>query len=326
VNNPLPEGHSWPRVSIVTPSYNQVEYLEETIRSVLLQGYPDLEYIIMDGGSTDGSVEIIRKYEPWLAHWVSGPDRGQTHAINQGWEHATGEILAYINSDDCYFPETIAVIVQAFHTNPQAGMIYGTAIVVDETGEPLRVWKGQTFSLETMLTKGSIVPQPATFFAKDALTSVGFLDEEWHMIMDYDLCIRFGQEFPTLCLAETLANFRDHLQSKTHAHYEAIARELIRWLGMFTSSGIPVERLQTMKQMMLSRVHYEWALNHVAKGRMHAYDALLELKESLFAYPRFALQHPVGTAYILKEICLSLITSFQARRHPQKRERRAIRE
>ena len=109
----LPDGSPWPRVSIVTPSYNQGQYLEETIRSVLLQGYPDLEYIIIDGGSTDESVTIIEKYAPWLAYWVSEPDRGQSHAINKGFARATGEIYAWLNSDDYYWPGAIVIAARA---------------------------------------------------------------------------------------------------------------------------------------------------------------------------------------------------------------------
>ncbi len=310
LTDPLPNDHPWPRVSIVTPSYNQSEYLEETIRSVLLQGYPKLEYIIMDGGSTDGSVDIIRKYEPWLAYWVSEPDQGQTHAINEGWKNATGEILAYINSDDYYLSGAIAAAMQGFIAHSQADMIYGTAIIVDGRDKDLRVWNGQTFDLKTMLTAGSIVPQPATFFTKHALKSVGYLDEQWHMIMDYELCIQIGLQFPTVYLPVPLANFRDHSQSKTHSHYEKIAGELIRWLRIFSPPHVSPNEWRTIRQITFSRVHYEWAQNYLAKGPEYASKALLQLIESILQFPLFALKRPMSTAYIIKEILLSYILTI----------------
>ena len=109
-----PDGSAWPRISIVTPSYNQGQFIEETIRSVLLQGYPDLEYMIIDGGSTDQSVEIIRKYEPWLTYWVSERDRGQAHAINKGLEHCNGRVFNWINSDDYLTPKSLSVVGNHF--------------------------------------------------------------------------------------------------------------------------------------------------------------------------------------------------------------------
>jgi glycosyltransferase involved in cell wall biosynthesis len=310
----------------VTPSYNQGEYLEETIRSVLLQGYPDIEYIIMDGGSTDGSIDIIRKYEPWLTYWVSRPDQGQTHAINEGWEIATGEILAYINSDDYYLPGAIAIAVKEFTANPQAGMIYGTAMIIDERGRDLRIWKGQIFDLKTMLTVGSIVPQPATFFAHHALKRVGCLDEQWHMIMDYELCIRIGLRFPTVYLPATVAKFRDHLQSKTHAHYEEIAGELIHWLRIFSPPQVSPKEWRRIKRITFSRMHYEWALNYLVKGPEYASKALLQLIESLLQYPKFALRRPISTAYIIKEIFLSYITAIYARLWLPHRRQQVLRE
>ena len=121
-----PDGRSWPVISIVTPSFNQGRFLEETIRSVLLQGYPSLEYIVMDGGSTDDSVDIIRKYEPWLMFWASGPDQGQSDAINKGFERATGAIWGYINSDDLYEPDALRTAAEIFLSGAEVHLVAGT--------------------------------------------------------------------------------------------------------------------------------------------------------------------------------------------------------
>jgi glycosyltransferase involved in cell wall biosynthesis len=300
----MPDGRPWPRVSVVTPSYNQAEFIEQTIRSVLLQGYPDLEYIIIDGGSTDGSLEIIGKYEPWLAYWVSEPDRGQTDAINKGWARATGEVLAYINSDDYYLERAVAAAVEGFRTNPRAGMVYGTAIVVDETGKELRVWEARPFDLKVMLTEGSIVPQPATFFSRNALKRVGYLDEQWHMIMDYELCIRIGMRFPAVFVPGVLARFRDHSHSKTRTRFEATATELIHFVASFSPEQVSAQDLRVIKRATASRVYYEWSLAYVALGRQYALKAVRQLLKSILRYPLFALRRPVQTAYLVKELLL----------------------
>jgi glycosyltransferase involved in cell wall biosynthesis len=150
------------RVTVVTPSYNQAQFLEETIRSVLLQGYPNLEYIIIDGGSTDGSVEIIRKYEKHLSDWVSEPDRGQSHAINKGFARATGEYIAWLNSDDVYEPGIIANAVAWFAEHPECDMIYSDCALVDEAGEPMGSHYIQDYSWEILL-EGDCIPQQTVF-------------------------------------------------------------------------------------------------------------------------------------------------------------------
>jgi len=127
----MPNGKPWPKISIVTPSYNQGQFLEETIRSVLLQGYPNLEYIIIDGGSTDNSVKIIKEYEPWLACWVSEPDRGQSQAINKGFKKATGEIITWICSSDSYVPNAFQKISLIFADNQSVGAISGSCNVIN---------------------------------------------------------------------------------------------------------------------------------------------------------------------------------------------------
>jgi glycosyltransferase involved in cell wall biosynthesis len=128
------DGSSWPRVSIVTASLNQGRFIEETIRSVLLQGYPNLEYIVLDGGSSDNTVEIVKRYAAWLVHWVSEPDLGQSDAINKGFQRAKGEILAWLNADDIYCPRAVRIEVDFLNTHPDVSVVYGGASLIDRDG------------------------------------------------------------------------------------------------------------------------------------------------------------------------------------------------
>lgn len=296
-----PDGRPWPRVSVVTPSYNQDRFIEETIRSVLLQGYPDLEYIVIDGGSTDSSLDIIRRYEPWLTSWTSEPDRGQTHAINKGWTRATGEILAYINTDDWYLSGAISAAARQFCLSPNAGMVYGTAMIVDETGRGLRAWKAQPFDLRRMLIVGSIVPQPATFFAKAAVTTLGYLNEEREMIMDYEFCTRLGMQFPTVCIPRTLASFRAHQQSKTWLQFETMSRELVDFVSSFRPPHLSPDDWKTIQNGTLSRVHYESALAYLLHGQEGS-KVVKQLMRSIRLYPPFAFKRPLLTGHIVKQV------------------------
>ena len=188
---------NWPRISIVTPSYNQGPFIEETIRSVLLQGYPNLEYIVIDGGSTDNTREILEKYSPFLSYWVSEPDQGQTHAINKGMARATGEIRAYLNSDDLYRPDSLFAVARAARANPDADLFYGRCAIIDEasrdTGE---VRHGDIQSLEDMLdvwgvwwTRRNYV-QPEVFWTKRIAQKVGPFREDLYFVMDHDYWLR----------------------------------------------------------------------------------------------------------------------------------------
>lgn len=207
--------HNWPKVSIVTPSYNQGQFLEETIRSVLDQNYPNLEYIIIDGGSTDNSVEIIRKYEDRLAYWVSEPDRGQAHAVNKGFREATGEILAWQNSDDTYQPGAIRTVMKYFKNNPKVYMIYGDFCFMDEKGEIFSYRALPDFSIRRFVNGVRTPPQPTVFFKKQALEEVGYLDESLNHCMDRDLYIRIGKKYPIKHIPKIVGNFRIHHESKT---------------------------------------------------------------------------------------------------------------
>lgn len=210
----MPDGSPWPRITIVTPSYNQGRFIEETIRSVLLQGYPNLEYIIIDGGSTDDSVEIIKKYEPWLTYWVSEPDKGQSHAINKGFQKASGEIYAFINSDDYYLPEAFGHVANAF--NESVGMLVGVSMQVGLDGVLKGERKAPSLAFEDVADwQTNWFRQPACFFSKTAFEKVGGIDEDLEYALDFDLELGIIKETGAARVEKKLAVARNHPAMKT---------------------------------------------------------------------------------------------------------------
>src|SRR5512133_1046826 len=196
-----------PRVSIITPSFNQSKFLERTMLSVLGQDYPNLEYIVIDAASTDGSQEIIRSYADRLTYWVSEPDRGQTDAINKGFSHASGDILAWINSDDTYAPGAIRQAVAFLQQHPEIGLVYGDMLFIDENDQPIGKFKAALTDL-SHLRRGYVhVPQPAAFFRSSLWQQVGPLDASFYFAMDYDLWVRLAQKTQfAYCKGEVWAN------------------------------------------------------------------------------------------------------------------------
>ena len=217
-----------PIVSIVTPSFNQARFLEETIDSVLAQKYPRLEYIIIDGGSTDGSVEIIRRHTGHLAWWVSEPDRGQTDAINKGFARAKGEIFAWLNSDDMYLPGTVADAVEYLQAHGDVGMVYGDANLVDESGQVIGKFPARQTSY-SLLRRGYVhIPQQAAFFRACLWHKVGPLDPTFYFAMDYDLWVRLAKVSSLHYQPHLWANFRLHGESKSTITDERCWPEMIR--------------------------------------------------------------------------------------------------
>lgn len=217
---PLPatmsDGTSWPRITIVTPSYNQGAYLEETIRSVLLQRYPNLEYIVMDGGSTDGSVEIIEKYAPWITYWESEPDRGQSHAINKGFARATGEIMAWLNSDDVYSPGVVFRVADLLKGHEDS-ILVGLSIVTDGPNSLKGAFDRRMPSWKEMVYEAKTFPQPSVFWTQDLWKKAGPLDEDFYYAMDYALWLRmvWQAEF-VLHQSEIFSCARTHPNQKTN--------------------------------------------------------------------------------------------------------------
>lgn len=223
-----PDGRPWPRLSIVTPSFNQAEWLEETIRSVLLQGYPALEYLVLDGGSNDGSVEIIRRYEPWLAFWVSERDRGQSHALNKGFQRATGEIFAWINSDDYYLAGAFGAVARAYLEKGPGRAIVGCGRELLPGGRYARVLNADgrwsDVKRHGPLTRQSVgawdlnwILQQSCFFPADAFRRAGGIDESLRYAMDVDLWLKMLRDTPFETIDDVLAVFRLQPGAKTQA-------------------------------------------------------------------------------------------------------------
>ena len=217
-----------PLVSIVTPSFNQAPYLEATIQSVLGQGYPRLEYIIIDGGSTDGSLEIIRRYARRLAHWSSEPDSGQTEAINKGFARAKGNVLAWLNSDDLYLPGAVREAVEFLEKYPEIGLVYGDADFVNDAGEVVGRFPARQTS-SARLRRGYVhIPQQASFFRASLWRLVGPLDPTFYFAMDYDLWVRIAALSPIVYHPRTWAGFRLHRDAKTLAAADQCWPEMLR--------------------------------------------------------------------------------------------------
>jgi glycosyltransferase involved in cell wall biosynthesis len=212
---PAASPSSLPLVSIITPSYNQARFLEATIRSVLDQDYPRLEYIVVDGGSTDGSLEILRRYESRLAAWVSEPDRGQTDAINKGFALATGDILAYLNSDDTYSAGAVAEAVAYLQAHPEVGMVHGRAVYIDADGRPVARFPSAPTNHRDLRRGAPRIAQQAAFFRAAVWKMVGPLDASFFYAMDYDLWVRISAVTPMAFVPRMWAGFRLHDESKS---------------------------------------------------------------------------------------------------------------
>ncbi len=219
-------------VSIVTPSFNQADFLETTIASVFNQGYPGLEYMVVDGGSTDASASIIRKYESRLAWWVSEKDRGQAEAINKGMGRAHGDIVAWLNSDDCYLPGAIAGAAAAFEKDDGLGLIFGDALTVDSRGRPFNVLTFGDWSYLDLLGF-RIICQPAVFMRRLILERSGLMDEGYHYMLDHHLWLRISRLARIRYVPELWAAARHHAGAKNFAQASGFARETeraLKWL------------------------------------------------------------------------------------------------
>ena len=249
----MPDGRQWPRISIVTPSYNQFPFIEETIRSVLLQGYPNLEYIVMDGGSTDGSIEVIRKYEPWLSCLRIGPDGGQSAAIAEGFRQATGEILAWLNSDDRYLPGALMRVAQYLQKHPRIVFINSDVNHVGQDGGLIgRSYVVGSSRVITANIGSHGWMQPGCFWRREAYQACGGMDESLQFCMDRDLFLRLTGVGPARRLpGPPLAEFRHHQGAKSSTMLAVARAEHQRLLAKYSS--------RSLRRMRVAlRLWWEW--------------------------------------------------------------------
>lgn len=299
-------------VSIVTPSYNQARYLEATIQSVLAQDYARIEYIVVDGDSTDGSVELIKKYQSHLAYWVSEKDHGQADAINKGLARASGEILAWLNSDDYYLPSTISAAVKIFEENPEVVMLYGDMLAVDEHGQTINLLKYRQLSLEDLLCF-QIIGQPAVFFRRAAYEKTGGLDAAFHFLLDQHLWIRLAQQGEILHVPQTWAAARYHARAKNRAkaaEFGGEAFRILNWAQVQPGLSEAVIRVGRRARASAHRVDARYLLDG---GR--SLSALRAWRRALFIHPPTALARMnILISALLNLTGLSALRQFILRR------------
>src|SRR6266542_1952088 len=273
-------------VSIVTPSYNQALYLEQTIQSVLEQDYPRIEYIVVDGASTDNSFDIIKKYNDHLAYWISEKDSGQAEAINKGFGRAKGEILAWLNSDDYYLPNTISAVVKCFEENPDVVMVYGDMLAVDGDGQTINVLKYKQLSLEDLLCF-QIIGQPSVFFRRSALEKTGLLDTSFHFMLDHHLWIRLTQQGKIQHVPQVWSAARYHPQAKNRARAAEFGREAFRVLEWAKTQPVLAEAVSGVGRRALASAN-RYDARYLLDGGQPV-SALSAWFRALFLHPPTAL-------------------------------------
>lgn len=241
---PVPMNH--PLVTIVTPCYNSAQFIEDTIQSVLAQTYPNIEYIVMDGGSTDGTQAIAERYADRLT-LISERDRGQTHAINKGWQRAKGDILAWLNADDLYYPDTVEKAVSYLTAHPETGWVYGKPDILDIHGTPMPYRApALPWDYNKLLTYGCYITQPTVFMRREVYEKCGDLDETLHYGMDYEYWLRIGKMYTPLYAPDIQVAVKVYRHTKTRGGGFKRFAEFEALLARHGGSGLP------------AAMHHEW--------------------------------------------------------------------
>lgn len=280
--------NSAPLVSIITPSYNQAGFLEQTIRSVLAQEGVSIEYLIVDGGSSDGSLEIIRRYSQRLAWWVSEPDNGQAEAINKGLQRARGDYVAWLNSDDLFLPGAVSTAAALLEAYSDLGMVFGDAITIDPLGRPLNRLSFGDWGLDELIGF-RIICQPAVFMRRSLLEKIGYLDPSYHYMLDHQLWLRIARVAPIRHTAALWAAARQHPGAKNVAQAPGFGKEALRiraWMETQPDLAAHLARRKRAVDAGVHRLNGRYLLDGGLPG-----PALQAYCRAFLAQPGFALKH-----------------------------------
>ncbi len=268
----------WPKITVVTPSFNQGVFLERTIQSVLRQNYPNLEYFVLDAGSTDETLSVLRKYDRELTYWSSEPDRGQSDAILKGWTMASGDILAWLNSDDFYYPNSLETAAQIFQANPELRMLCGTVALVDEKEKLLRLKDPPRVDPELLLRWANLPSQPGVFIRREVYERLGGPRLDLHYVMDWELWLRVCLNFPAHSIGFTnrvIAGDRQWPGTKTAQARGEDAREVRRVLSEMFSDNRVSERYKRVERAALARAWWRQSKGELSHGfRRCAFSSL----------------------------------------------------
>lgn len=246
-----------PLMTVITPSFNQASFLERTIRSVLLQGYPNLEYMVVDGGSTDGSREIIEKYAPWLAWWVSERDHGQVDAINKGLRRATGDWVGWQNSDDIFYPGALFRVARAAVRNGKSGLVVGNVNLIDEQDRVITDLRYVRPTYKSMLAEGMVMTNQAAFWRRELHSELGWLDASYSCAFDYEWFLRIVQRTSALHIDQVLGALRIHRSTKTTTLIQRCLEEKDRIQQGRELSKLQIWCYRTRRlALLLSRGHF----------------------------------------------------------------------
>ncbi|HWQ04862.1 MAG TPA: glycosyltransferase family 2 protein [Longilinea sp.] len=243
------------KITIVIPSYNQGQFIGRTIDSILNQGYANLELLVMDGGSSDDTLQILKSYGDRIA-WQSAPDRGQTQAVNNGWKITTGQILGWVNSDDLLLPGALEKVAGYFETHPETNWLYGNCCYIDAADQTLGDYPVKHYDYDRLIKDlQNYVPQPAVFLRRSILDSIGFLNEDLHYVMDLDYWLRIGLKFPAIHLDSPLACLRLHQDAKSVSSYKRFSTELVSTVeALFARTDLP-DSVRRLRLYSLARAH-----------------------------------------------------------------------